>query len=906
MPAIHYNRITNVALREAVRALDPNHKAPLTDLERASLSPIDRAKMHRLLGRAKVPLTLQTQKVDRAGRSVVNTYLYNLGAGDKRSHTNISTTVSKENIVEPLFPRSMSPDAAHSFDDRFFALIREAQKFIFVEGFELDRQDLVDALLAKAREGVQVVVVFDPANESSERTKGELLAKLRSAAKGDPEIAAKKSLYVGEYDVVARGGFGFDQILHVKKIIADRPDGSMAEVSGGINFGRSSNFNYDTAWYVEGVAALDSLNRLVSHFPTKDDGYPPFKLDAVPTAQELAQLTTAKVGTNTVTIELAGAGQHRVEKPRRYTVEQLQERARLGKRIVISSRDVIKPGVADMLKVALTNRSWVKVIQAEMSAKQAAQFKVIADDLRLAGAGIYREAAVLHEESYARLVYREIEAATQARESIDVAAFCLSDDGLIDRLVAAKTAGCAVRVILDDLTLDGLLINRKAMARLTAAGVEVKVFDRDTALALASPDAANPHNVKLHSKIIILGNNRVLGGSANFTNQGFRVNVEDGRLVRSAALAEAFSTRLFAPLWQRCPAAVPLQTIPQSDRVPLLPQVPMATPLSEIVFVSVDLDTTGYSPAHDDRVVSMAGQAFKLGPRGKVETLEEYNAYITPGTDPMGAPFRVPGSAVRVHGLDQDKLDTLGARRMRQVMPEFIAFLRRQMERGKVVLLGHNAAFDMRFLDHTLSRSVLAAIPGVDRASIDSPYVDLMHVSAKLFPRAAGHDLDSIIRRLEVQRTRRGQHEAIDDVRLAAAALGRMLNRASSQLLTLGDLMGPDLLALQEPLELAEAPSGALAWVVEDVPGAGIYLRRKLGDGQLSPPQRVTELEVLDVDLDTNQLSVRVDAGYGSKAQKIFAFVAVDKLSFRAPGRVYNRLREAGRAVKKADILQPT
>ena len=122
------------------------------------------------------------------------------------------------------------------------------------------------------------------------------------------------------------------------------------------------------------------------HYPAARDGTRPFDLSMIPTAAEVRAAVKRKISSarDLTTVELAGGGQARVEKPRKYTTAELQTAARIGAKIVISARDVIKSGVAEVLLQALKNGSWVKVIEPKLSAAQQAKLKPIAKELRAA------------------------------------------------------------------------------------------------------------------------------------------------------------------------------------------------------------------------------------------------------------------------------------------------------------------------------------------------------------------------------------------------------------------------------------------------------------------------------------------------------------------------------------------
>ncbi|MEO1173242.1 MAG: phospholipase D-like domain-containing protein, partial [Myxococcota bacterium] len=256
-------------------------------------------------------------RIRRVGQSTQGAATDPLLQLDDRTFSEISTVSSPYNIVEPLFASSLVPSGPENYRERLFQLIDEAQKFVFVEGYQLSDEALVDKLIEKARQGVQVTVLFDPVNPPEEQRKAQLLNRMRDVAKNDPAVRAANSLHVEEFKTVLDKPEEEDQILHIKRTIADRPNGAIGEVSGGINFGDDSHLNVDTGWYTEGVSVLDSLQKLVDHWPR--EGQPlPFSLDAVPSVPELRELMQTRES-ELVTVEIAASGKRRVEKPREYS-----------------------------------------------------------------------------------------------------------------------------------------------------------------------------------------------------------------------------------------------------------------------------------------------------------------------------------------------------------------------------------------------------------------------------------------------------------------------------------------------------------------------------------------------------------------------------------------------------------
>jgi cardiolipin synthase A/B len=111
-----------------------------------------------------------------------------------------------------------------------------------------------------------------------------------------------------------------------------------------------------------------------------------------------------------------------------------------------------------------------------------------------------------------------------ATTSLDVEAQSLSDDTLVDGIVAAHQASVAVRVVLDGDTLN-TTGQHAALAKLKAAGVPVRT--------VASPD--------IHAKAIVVDEAHTFVGSMNLTPTALVANREMG--IVTDAKAEATKVR---------------------------------------------------------------------------------------------------------------------------------------------------------------------------------------------------------------------------------------------------------------------------------------------------------------------------------------------------------------------------
>ena len=108
-----------------------------------------------------------------------------------------------------------------------------------------------------------------------------------------------------------------------------------------------------------------------------------------------------------------------------------------------------------------------------------------------------------------------------AKKTLDVEIQSLSDDTLVDAIIAAKNASVDVKVVLDASTLN-TPGQQDALAKLKAANVPVR--------AVKSPD--------IHAKAIVADGTRAFIGSQNFTPTALTANREVGIITDAQAEAQ--------------------------------------------------------------------------------------------------------------------------------------------------------------------------------------------------------------------------------------------------------------------------------------------------------------------------------------------------------------------------------
>jgi DNA polymerase-3 subunit epsilon len=131
----------------------------------------------------------------------------------------------------------------------------------------------------------------------------------------------------------------------------------------------------------------------------------------------------------------------------------------------------------------------------------------------------------------------------------------------------------------------------------------------------------------------------------------------------------------------------------------------------------------------------------------------------------------VPTAGVAIHGIQPEQLR--GQPTIAAVLPAFHAFAQ------DTVLVAHNAAFDMRFLQ------LKEASTGV---KFEQPVLDTLLLSAVLHPQQESHRLEAICQRLGVPVL--GRHTALGDAMVTAEVFMKMLPLLQAQgITTLGQAL---------------------------------------------------------------------------------------------------------------------
>ena len=161
--------------------------------------------------------------------------------------------------------------------------------------------------------------------------------------------------------------------------------------------------------------------------------------------------------------------------------------------------------------------------------------------------------------------------------------------------------------------------------------------------------------------------------------------------------------------------------------------------LADLAYTVFDTETTGLDPAHGDEIIAIGAVRIV---NGRILRGETFSTLVEPKRAPSEA-------SVAVHGLTRDALQ--GQPTLDLVLPRFHRFSE------ETVLVGHNAAFDMRFLELAEARTDVR---------FDQPLLDTLLLSAIVHPAHPSHNLEEIASRLGVDVVER--HTALGDAMATA------------------------------------------------------------------------------------------------------------------------------------------
>ena len=950
--------------------LDPNGKAPITRDEWQAMKPEARHEVLALLQDSGFGLAhFQRPKAREsyAGRAVQNVAPAESGGGDERQFELRSSVSSLANIVTPVVSRALTPgpdkDQPGTFDYERNRIVDGASKFLVTRYYGFERRDYADKLIAAAKRGVKVEVEMHPPETATRRrAQQEAFDKLKGAQAKDPVVA--KNMSIAQSTILPHDPEKeFPQIMHEKSVIADTPDGTLVELEGGINGGNNSPNNLDYAMRIEGTAVHDALRKYLTYRSPSHDGVSSVAetmIRAFP-REGLEKKVIAKAEREDrplTKVELGGGGRRRVPAPQDYSLEELQRRADAGLSISVGIHDIarfshvtddgnprwrLNEEVAGVLDTALGNKSTVTVTipkqDESIDRSHYLAIKEATSELRRQGAHVCWDDTVVRDVSYKNLVYDNLDLAIERGESCEVAAFALTDKGVMERIVklhrklqeTPEAERPPVRVAVHELEIDDMQVNQKVVA-LTTAGVDVRVFTEKDAVSIAQKLSEelgvriSAEEIKLHAKGMILGRTAVGGepidprtghGSANFSDSGFERNIEGGRFYHHPSVVEQIKERVFEEVFANCRPVDKLDFVPLVDRQGIFQNVPLDTPIEDLSFMAYDLETTGFAAHFGDVPVSMAAVRESLQKTENADgtitwqrsdkRIGQLDARSRLGYNAFGSPQKVPKTAADIHGLTRDKLKDEPP--LQEALEHFKALA--QADGQIAVPLAHNTKFDAPFLDMQYAKPE-HAVDGVNVEVIDVPSICTMELAKRAIPytkkedRADGEAGQSYaLTKLAEQlagRTQSDVHDAFEDVDLALDVMVGLANKVQAR--TLKDILPEDKLYLDQQgsaFSIYAAPRGdkqVAQFTNESDPRVATTHGRNLSDGSemLGSPRKVYDHRV--VGFDGDRVEVELQIRTGENPEWVKGWVDADQVRFYQGGETYWGLRQQGKSLR--------
>jgi DNA polymerase III subunit epsilon len=179
----------------------------------------------------------------------------------------------------------------------------------------------------------------------------------------------------------------------------------------------------------------------------------------------------------------------------------------------------------------------------------------------------------------------------------------------------------------------------------------------------------------------------------------------------------------------------------------------LQTDLATLDCVVFDTETTGLNPLQGDEIVSLSAVRIR---RGKLLTADNFHALVNPGRP-------IPPESSKFHGIVDEAVR--GSPALSEVLPKFGEYV------GDAVLVGHNVAFDKKFLELAAAKYRLP--------SLENPILDTLFLSYGLHGDFEGHHLDAVAERLGVPVV--GRHTSQGDSRMTAEIFLRLVPLLASR-----------------------------------------------------------------------------------------------------------------------------
>ncbi len=162
-------------------------------------------------------------------------------------------------------------------------------------------------------------------------------------------------------------------------------------------------------------------------------------------------------------------------------------------------------------------------------------------------------------------------------------------------------------------------------------------------------------------------------------------------------------------------------------------------PLRDLVCTVFDTETTGLNPSTGDEIISIGAVRIL---NGRLLRHEAFDQLIDPRRP-------IPAESFEIHKISGDML--VGQPTIDVVLPRFARFVE------DTVLVGHNVAFDLKFLQLK---------EGTTGVAFTNPVLDTLLLAALVYPDSDVHSLEALARLVGVEVT--GRHTSLGDALVTA------------------------------------------------------------------------------------------------------------------------------------------
>lgn len=187
-------------------------------------------------------------------------------------------------------------------------------------------------------------------------------------------------------------------------------------------------------------------------------------------------------------------------------------------------------------------------------------------------------------------------------------------------------------------------------------------------------------------------------------------------------------------------------------------------------FIAFDLETTGFSPL-GDRIIEISAVRFRdFAPTDSFSTL----------VNPL---CHIPESASKVNHIYD--ADVATSPKESEAVKQFCNFIGEDALKGNVVMVAHNALFDIKFLLHAFSRCYVEA---------DISYQDTLHMSRQANLGTENNKLGTLAKYFNIPQE--AAHRAEDDARVCGEIFIALLQSKEKEHLSKLDSLSPNELEL--------------------------------------------------------------------------------------------------------------